>query len=90
MDNPDRHSPCSSHMCELTGVESALQWLFSNEHTPGIDQPLPGVQAPGSTAGAPRASFSTATAGIAGILRREEELAARTDRHAATICFGSR
>lgn len=59
------------------GAEQALQWLFENESDPAADAPLQGYpgQAPEMIQ-----SFAASTPGIAGILKREQEIAARNDR----------
>ena len=61
------------------GADQAVQWILEHQGDPAIDQPLPALQP------SPRRladNFSTTTAGIAGILRREEQRAAATDEWA--------
>lgn len=57
------------------GVEAALSWLVLNEGNPVLDEPLQAAPV------APRPMFSTANAGVGGILRREEQKAAETNRY---------
>ena len=59
------------------GAEQALQWLFEHEHDPGPEAALPGSQPAQPSTPLPSA---TSSPGIMGILRREEEIAARNDR----------
>ena len=68
--------PGDSHVIG-TGADEAVQWILEHQGDPGIDDPLPHVQPAPQR---PVKSFSTASAGIAGILRREELLAAATDQ----------
>ena len=69
-----------------SGVEAAANWLL--EHPEAGEGPPDHAAAPSAQPGpgpgtTPVDSFSTQTAGVAGILRREQQLAATTDRRAA-------
>ena len=65
----------------FTGVEAAMQWALDHASDPGVDAPISSSSQSGPAGGQPqRGSFSTASAGIAGILRREERVAAQTDQ----------
>jgi hypothetical protein len=67
-----------------TGADQAISWIFAHEGDPVLTQPLPaGTGAPAARP-EPVSTFSTASAGVAGILRREQELAASAER-----CLGS-
>ncbi|KAK9822045.1 hypothetical protein WJX74_002862 [Apatococcus lobatus] len=63
-----------------SGVEDALLWLMDHEDDATLDAPLPGVRPAASPAPATRPG-PRAGAGVAGILRREEQLAAAADRN---------
>lgn len=61
------------------GADQAIAWILEHQSDPGIDVPME-VQQQSPVQQRPAGSFSTATAGIAGILRREERVAAATDQ----------
>ena len=71
----------------LAGVEEAILWLLENEDDASLDAPLPGAPAPPPAPAASRQGPAVGV-GVAGILRREEQLAAAADRYTANeICF---
>lgn len=57
------------------GPQEALQWLIEHEKDPAADLPLQSTPALKA-----RQMQSNPVVGIAGILKREEEIAARNDR----------
>ncbi|KAK9803478.1 hypothetical protein WJX73_006449 [Symbiochloris irregularis] len=61
------------------GADEAVGWILQHQMDAGVDEPLPSPAQPAAGAQRQVASFSTASAGIAGILRREERMAAATD-----------
>ena len=63
----------------MTGVEDALLWLMEHEDDASLDAPLPGAQ-PAAAAALASRHGPRAGAGVAGILRREEQIAAAADR----------
>lgn len=78
----------SSLACWLcTGVEAAANWLL--EHGGELrEPPVQHVEHTAGPSGRPAMdTFSTHTAGVAGILWREQQLAATTDRHALMLLY---
>lgn len=70
----------------VAGIEQAVHWLMQHESDPGIDAPMPGFQPPATAAHAiPQEPadgpmhLRPGGAGVAGILRREEQRAAHAD-----------
>ncbi|KAK9867588.1 hypothetical protein WJX84_011841 [Apatococcus fuscideae] len=63
----------------MAGVEEAILWLLEHEDSPHLDDPLPGAAGRAPPA-APRTG-PRAGVGVAGILRREEQIAAAADRN---------
>ena len=59
-----------------TGAQQALQWLFEHENDPEAGMPLPN-----EASATIRVQQNVPIVGVAGILKREEELAARNDRY---------
>ena len=66
-------------------MEEAANWLIEQEHAlqrTDVDAAQAALLSQSTQQLAP---FSTQTAGVAGILRREQQLAAPTDRHALLL-----
>ncbi|BDA42551.1 probable vacuolar protein-sorting-associated protein 36 at C-terminar half [Coccomyxa sp. Obi] len=63
-----------------SGVEAATSWLIDQEHVLQSEEDMENQATPLQQTTQPLAAFSTHSAGVAGILRREEQLAATTDR----------
>ena len=61
------------------GPDQAVHWLLQQEADPQLQDPLPGVQASPAPSAAPTMHFAPSAAGVAGILRREQEMAAQSD-----------
>lgn len=62
-------------------MEAATSWLIDEEHVLQRVEDMDSQATPLQQTTQPLAAFSTHSAGVAGILRREEQLAATTDRH---------
>lgn len=84
-----RHSDLNLKVLILSalfaGVEAALQWLFEREGDPSLDAPLQSAQSPNRRGTDPNVTRTSelqtrSTIGIAGILKREEQIAAKNDR----------
>ena len=65
-----------------TDAQEAVLWLMEREGDASLDEPLDEGPGPGAALGAPRSSaaLNAASAGVAGILNREAQAAASTDR----------
>ncbi len=68
-------------------MEAATSWLIDQEHVLQREEDMENQATPLQQTTQPLAAFSTHSAGVAGILRREEQLAATTDRHGLCSCF---
>ena len=76
-----RRMLCMLTPCSIlpAGADQAVHWLLQHEADPQLQDPLPGMQPPPALSAAPTMHFAPSAAGVAGILRREQEMAAQSD-----------
>ena len=69
-----------------SGAEPALQWLFEREGDQSLEAPpqgLQNIQAPQVMTSPSQVPSARRAVGVAGILKREQEIAARNDRYSS-------